>query len=77
MMIKSAGGKLFIITVPDYFAVVPDWKKSFRQATGLNEPPKDFDPLLAEKNWKLWANKTVSKCRILHRISMTIGFDLT
>ncbi|MGO9117770.1 MAG: hypothetical protein ACLQPD_09190 [Desulfomonilaceae bacterium] len=47
--VKSAGGKLFIITVPDYFAVVPDWKESFRQATGLNEPPKDFDPLLAEK----------------------------
>jgi hypothetical protein len=47
--VKSAGGKLFIITVPDYFAVAPDWKKSFRQATGLNEPPKDFDPLLAEK----------------------------
>ncbi len=47
--VKSAGGKLFIITVPDYFAVVPDWKKSFRQTTGLNEPPKDFDPLLAEK----------------------------
>jgi hypothetical protein len=47
--VKSAGGKLFIITVPDYFAVVPDWKKSFRKATGLNEPPKDLDPLLAEK----------------------------
>ncbi len=47
--VKSAGGKLFIVTVPEYFAVVPDWKKSFRQTTGLNEPPKDFDPLLVEK----------------------------
>jgi hypothetical protein len=47
--VKSTGGRLFIITVPDYFAVVPDWKKSFRQATGLDAPPKDFDPLFAEK----------------------------
>jgi hypothetical protein len=47
--VKSAGGKLFIVTVPEYFAVVPDWKKSFKEATGLAKPPEDFDPLLAEK----------------------------
>ncbi len=47
--VKSAGGKLFIVTVPEYFAVVPDWKKSFKQATGADKPPEDFDPLLAEK----------------------------
>ncbi|MGO9116940.1 MAG: hypothetical protein ACLQPD_04945, partial [Desulfomonilaceae bacterium] len=46
--VKSAGGKLFIVTVPDYFAVVPDWKKSFKQATGV-DAPEDFDPLLVEK----------------------------
>ena len=37
------------MTVPEYFAVVPDWKKSFEKATGVEEPPDDFDPLLAEK----------------------------
>jgi hypothetical protein len=47
--VKSAGGKLFIVTVPDFFAVVPDWKKSFEKATEGAKPPKDFDPLLAEK----------------------------
>lgn len=47
--VKSAGGKLFIVTVPEYFAVAPDWKKSFKEATGMESPPKDFDPLLAEK----------------------------
>jgi len=47
--VKSGGGKLFIVTVPDYFAVVPDWKKSFRQATGVDKVPEDFDPLLVEK----------------------------
>jgi len=47
--VQSAGGRLYIVTVPEYFAVVPDWKKSFEQATGLAQPPEDFDPLLAEK----------------------------
>ena len=47
--VKSTGGRLFIVTVPEFFAVVPDWKKSFKQATGVDKPPEDFDPLLAEK----------------------------
>ena len=47
--VQSTGGKLYIVTVPEYFAVVPDWKKSFEKATGGAKPPKDFDPLLVEK----------------------------
>jgi hypothetical protein len=47
--VRSAGGKLYIVTVPDYFAVVPYCNKSFKQATGVDKPHEDFDPLLVEK----------------------------
>jgi hypothetical protein len=46
--VTSNGGRLFIVTVPHFFAVIPDWKKAFKESTG-QEVPDDFDPLLAEK----------------------------
>lgn len=46
--VTSNGGRLFIVTVPHFFAVVPDWKKAFKESTGA-EVPEDFDPLRAEK----------------------------
>jgi hypothetical protein len=46
--VTSNGARLFIVTAPHFFAVVPDWRKAFKESTGT-AVPEDFDPLLNEK----------------------------
>ncbi len=47
--VASNGGRLFIVTVPHFFAIVPDWKKAFKESMAVDRIPHDFDPFLAEK----------------------------
>lgn len=48
--IKTNGGILVIVSIPDYLRISKDWKQDFLKEVRANKVPENFDPFLPLKN---------------------------